>query len=349
MQDNKIRDAPRRSLSGPKFSDAQLSLQLLKRKASFADFINKPPTSTSSGEALAPMAAEEGSTGGGEGEAVVGVGVSRSREIDPSDLLASALFLPQSIHVSNHPESPIDNVRRLLEASSSKQTPSGSSSTTASSDSGGSPPLFCEMLYLSNVEESVDVEEGLATTVLTPSPLFWQQTNRWIRYEQVVEGNGTRFSKPHITLLTVHSLLQVKNCLKRGLVLLDVEAFDFATLVQRVMAGWVESGYLEEESLKLVRDVLNAPKMHLIRKKLRKIDEETREEAIRERRGSTQLRAIQIKPPTYVLKRKLSPGGSSILEERDEESESGDDDNRREDVGHWEHTTPSVPVLARLR
>lgn len=47
---------------------------------------------------------------------------------------------------------------------------------------------------------------------------------RWIKYEQSVEGDGTRFSKPHITLLSVLGLIQLKNCLRKGIILLDVKA-----------------------------------------------------------------------------------------------------------------------------
>lgn len=50
---------------------------------------------------------------------------------------------------------------------------------------------------------------------------------RWIKYEQTIEGDGTRFSKPRITLLSVIGLIQLKNCLRKGVVMLDVEANSF--------------------------------------------------------------------------------------------------------------------------
>lgn len=54
---------------------------------------------------------------------------------------------------------------------------------------------------------------------------------RWIKYEQVVEGDHTRFSKPHITLLSVHGLLQLKNVLRKGTVILEAQANSFEDLV----------------------------------------------------------------------------------------------------------------------
>lgn len=50
---------------------------------------------------------------------------------------------------------------------------------------------------------------------------------RWIKYEQTIEGDGTRFSKPHITLLSVIGLIQLKNCLRKGVIMLDVDAHSF--------------------------------------------------------------------------------------------------------------------------
>lgn len=54
---------------------------------------------------------------------------------------------------------------------------------------------------------------------------------RWIKYEETVEGSKERWSKPHIPLLTLQSLLQLRNCLKRGVMLLDLEVRTFPQLV----------------------------------------------------------------------------------------------------------------------
>lgn len=40
------------------------------------------------------------------------------------------------------------------------------------------------------------------------TPLF-----RWIKYEQIVEGDFTRFSKPHITLLQMQVRLEHQGAL----------------------------------------------------------------------------------------------------------------------------------------
>lgn len=98
---------------------------------------------------------------------------------------------------------------------------------------------------------------------------------RWIRYEQSCEGAGTRFSKPFITLLNLAAVLQVKNCLRRGLVLLDCGASTFVRLCDLLVDEWTTQGLLaDEEGLQnLVKEILFSPKLHLIGGKMRKVNE----------------------------------------------------------------------------
>ncbi|VDP16731.1 unnamed protein product [Onchocerca flexuosa] len=122
----------------------------------------------------------------------------------------------------------------------------------------------------------------------------WKQVARWIKYEQTIEGDGTRFSKPHITLLSVVGLMQLKNCLRKGVILLDVEAYSFNEIAgisfaitvkplaellflclkislifsDKICASWVERGLVEAENSATVKDLLLCPKYHLIGKNM---------------------------------------------------------------------------------
>ncbi|VDK65269.1 unnamed protein product [Onchocerca ochengi] len=111
------------------------------------------------------------------------------------DLLLDPLYSAQPIQVGNHPESPIHNVRELVEAHLEE-----------------TPLIYTEMLELEKDDKG---------------KRQWKQVARWIKYEQTIEGDGTRFSKPHITLLSVIGLIQLKNCLRKGVILLDAEAYSF--------------------------------------------------------------------------------------------------------------------------
>ena len=59
---------------------------------------------------------------------------------------------------------------------------------------------------------------------------------RWVKFEEDVEDSGKRWSKPHVATLSLHSLLELRNLLTKGVVLLDMEASwykkkDFFSLV----------------------------------------------------------------------------------------------------------------------
>jgi sodium bicarbonate cotransporter 4 len=52
-----------------------------------------------------------------------------------------------------------------------------------------------------------------------------------------VEEGGTRWSKPHITMLSIPALLQLRNCLKKGTLMLDVEASSWDEIVKQMLDG----------------------------------------------------------------------------------------------------------------
>uniref|UniRef100_A0A0R3RML0 Anion exchange protein n=1 Tax=Elaeophora elaphi TaxID=1147741 RepID=A0A0R3RML0_9BILA len=129
------------------------------------------------------------------------------------------------MQVGNHPESPIHNVREFLEAHSEE-----------------TPLIYTEMLDLDKDDKAKKQ---------------WKQVARWIKYEQTIEGDGTRFSKPHITLLSVIGLLQLKNCLRKGIIMLDVEADSFndvadaKSIIKKVPNEGSENDVQEESILDL--------------------------------------------------------------------------------------------------
>lgn len=103
--------------------------------------------------------------------------------------------------------------------------------------------------------------------------LTWRQVARFIKFKQSVEGDGTRFSKPHITLLTVHGLMQTKVLLRKGSVILDADVSSFIRLCDVVIKNWVQSGFLEESAVNMVREILYAPKLHLIGGHVRSVND----------------------------------------------------------------------------
>eukprot|EP00061_Rhincodon_typus_P016097 g44128.t1 len=56
----------------------------------------------------------------------------------------------------------------------------------------------------------------------------------WIKFEEKVEEGGERWSKPHVATLSLHSLFELRTCIEKGLVLLDLAA---STLPQIIGTG----------------------------------------------------------------------------------------------------------------
>uniref|UniRef100_A0A8C8J0D2 Anion exchange protein n=1 Tax=Oncorhynchus tshawytscha TaxID=74940 RepID=A0A8C8J0D2_ONCTS len=97
-------------------------------------------------------------------------------------------------------------------------------------DDGPPPPqLFTELDELL----AVDGQE-----------MEWKETARWIKFEEKVEKGGERWSKPHVATLSLHSLFELKTCIEKGTILLDLEA---STLPQLITDSQIEIGQLKAE------------------------------------------------------------------------------------------------------
>jgi hypothetical protein len=84
--------------------------------------------------------------------------------------------------------------------------------------------------------------------------LEWEETARWIKFEEDVEGGG--WGRPHISALTFHSLSALRKTLESGCILLDVEGDDFPSIVRVIVTELVTSGMLPVECVEPVTQVL---------------------------------------------------------------------------------------------
>ncbi|KAK6312643.1 hypothetical protein J4Q44_G00159900 [Coregonus suidteri] len=100
-------------------------------------------------------------------------------------------------------------------------------------DDGPSPPqLFTELDELL----SVDGQE-----------MEWKETARWIKFEEKVEKGGERWSKPHVATLSLHSLMELRTCIEKGTIMLEMEASTLPQVVELITYSQIESGLLKAE------------------------------------------------------------------------------------------------------
>ncbi|XP_070844499.1 electrogenic sodium bicarbonate cotransporter 1-like isoform X1 [Chaetodon trifascialis] len=100
-------------------------------------------------------------------------------------------------------------------------------------DDGPPPPqLFTELDELL----SVDGQE-----------MEWKETARWIKFEEKVEKGGERWSKPHVATLSLHSLMELKTCIEKGTIMLDLEASTLPQVVETITDSQIEAGQLKAD------------------------------------------------------------------------------------------------------
>ncbi|XP_062414975.1 electrogenic sodium bicarbonate cotransporter 1-like isoform X1 [Pungitius pungitius] len=100
-------------------------------------------------------------------------------------------------------------------------------------DDGPPPPqLFTELDELL----AVDGQE-----------MEWKETARWIKFEEKVEAGGERWSKPHVATLSLHSLMELKTCIEKGSILLDLEASTLPQVVELITSSQIEAGQLKAD------------------------------------------------------------------------------------------------------
>ncbi|XP_052443434.1 electrogenic sodium bicarbonate cotransporter 1 isoform X1 [Carassius gibelio] len=119
-------------------------------------------------------------------------------------------------------------------------------------DSGPPPPqLFTELDELL----AVDGQE-----------MEWKETARWIKFEEKVEKGGERWSKPHVATLSLHSLFQLKNCIEKGTIKLDMEANSLQQIVEMITDSQIESGQLKADLKEMVMYTLLRKHRHQTKK-----------------------------------------------------------------------------------
>ena len=57
------------------------------------------------------------------------------------------------------------------------------------------------------------------------------RARRWVKFEEKVEEGGERWSKPHVSTLSLHSLFELRTCLQTGTVLLDLDGYSLPQIV----------------------------------------------------------------------------------------------------------------------
>ncbi|XP_062291206.1 electrogenic sodium bicarbonate cotransporter 4 [Scomber scombrus] len=117
-------------------------------------------------------------------------------------------------------------------------------------DSTPTPTLFTEMDTLQH--------EG--------DELEWKESARWVKFEEKVEEGGERWSKPHVSTLTLHSLFELRTCLQTGSILLDMEGYSLPQIVEDIVDRQIADGLVSPDLKEKIIFVLLRKHRHQTKK-----------------------------------------------------------------------------------
>uniref|UniRef100_A0A8C8RWX9 Anion exchange protein n=1 Tax=Pelusios castaneus TaxID=367368 RepID=A0A8C8RWX9_9SAUR len=92
------------------------------------------------------------------------------------------------------------------------------------------------------------------------------QIKWWIKFEEKVEEGGERWSKPHVSTLSLHSLFELRTCLQTGTVLLDLDGYSLPQIIDDVIEKQIEDGLLKPELREKISYVLLRKHRHQTKK-----------------------------------------------------------------------------------
>ncbi|KAM6965182.1 electrogenic sodium bicarbonate cotransporter 4 [Aplochiton taeniatus] len=96
--------------------------------------------------------------------------------------------------------------------------------------------------------------------------LEWKESARWVKFEEKVEEGGERWSKPHVSTLSLHSLFELRTCLQTGTVLLDLDGYSLPQIVDEIIERQIEEGMITPDLREKISFVLLRKHKHQTKK-----------------------------------------------------------------------------------
>ena len=88
---------------------------------------------------------------------------------------------------------------------------------------------------------------------------------RWVKFEEEVEEGGSRWSKPHVATLSLHSLFELRSMLLNGTICLDMSATNLDDIVGLILDNLVNSNKITYDKRSCVEMAITRPKIHQYR------------------------------------------------------------------------------------
>ena len=103
------------------------------------------------------------------------------------------------------------------------------------------PPVFTELLELTTYSDGFQE---------------WKEIARWIKYEETVEVEGNRWSKPHVSTPKLQGWLQLRHFMHHGLLCLDLDcASSLDGILTQICNCLVDENYISDENAILLKEL----------------------------------------------------------------------------------------------
>ncbi|XP_058492989.1 electrogenic sodium bicarbonate cotransporter 4 [Solea solea] len=96
--------------------------------------------------------------------------------------------------------------------------------------------------------------------------LEWKESARWVKFEEKVEEGGERWSKPHVSTLSLHSLFELRTCLQTGTVMLDLDGYSMPQIIDDIIERQIEEGMISPDLREKISFVLLRKHRHQTKK-----------------------------------------------------------------------------------
>ncbi|KAG7489241.1 electrogenic sodium bicarbonate cotransporter 4-like [Solea senegalensis] len=96
--------------------------------------------------------------------------------------------------------------------------------------------------------------------------LEWKESARWVKFEEKVEEGGERWSKPHVSTLSLHSLFELRTCLQTGTVMLDLDGYSMPQIIDHIIERQIEEGMISPDLREKISFVLLRKHRHQTKK-----------------------------------------------------------------------------------
>ena len=73
--------------------------------------------------------------------------------------------------------------------------------------------------------------------------------SRWVRFEEKVEEGGERWSKPHVSTLSLHSFFQLRSMMLNGTVALDIHGESFVGVMSMVLSALCSAAKIQQDEI----------------------------------------------------------------------------------------------------